>query len=895
MEEKMMNVDKKVQRCYGCGACANSCPFGAISMQEDENGFLRPVIDKNECKDCGKCMEVCPSLVNQYQNSNQPECYAAWAEDEIRMKCASGGIYTAIAKEIIRQGGWVAGAVWKEDFRVEHILTNQEEELAFISSSKYVQSNTLKVYSEIKIKLEAGEVVLFSGCPCQVAGLYSFLQKDYSTLYTIDLICHGVPSHKVLKKYLQDEYNYEDIEKVDFRDKSVFGWSTEMNIYFKESEQIHKRSGQDSFYKAFLKNLSLNRNCEICQFSKVPRQGDISLGDFWNIEKFDPGLTDGKGTSLVLINNDRGKKLFKENTYIIKKECVPLEFVRQTCNKTVFEPFRHHFGRDRFFREFERKPFRNSVEECLAFHYDIGLVTTWFARNFGAIFTAYALYKKLEEMGYSVLMLNKPKELWTEQYFAPGRNTIAIDFGKRYYNISKQYAVNGEPNLSLLNNSCDTFMLGSDQLWNPKIYAYLFYYFLDFVDGRRKISYATSIGADHFEGTESDRHKISYLLSRFDSVSVRENEAVKVCEEAFNICANQVCDPVFLLDPKCYETLANSVGKKMEGNFIFAYILDGNLEKKKLIEAVAQKFGMPVLCAYDIEHPENSKRYLQLEEADIRKPEDWLWYIKHSSYIITDSYHGACFSTIFHKKFICLANSLRGTGRFIELFEKLGMDNHLILDIENINVEEIIRNIDSFDYDTVEHLLGKERERSEKWLNESLTNRNKGMTVEDYILEQTSAKFNSVDQRLTLLQAKADSIQMYNHISQIGLLEPCSVQQIIECLPNNSYFQQVQGDLGFPITDTPVPYGVLTIKKTTNYFIEVQFVQMTYKTKRPQLYIANVINGKVEGWERFASASEYEEMMKKANALHAENMEKIKELEKDINFLIRKYARKLED
>lgn len=555
-----MNVSEKVREnfCYGCGACKSICPVKAINIIEDRYGFLKANVDRKICIDCGKCLETCPRINNVFENSDNPECYASWAKDEIRCTSASGGIFSAIASEFLkRENHYVAGAVWKENYYVSHIVTNNKDDLTRIQNSKYVQSNTENVYEDVKALIENGNKVLYSGTPCQIAGLYAFLGGKNDNLFTIDLICHGVPSTKVLQKYLKDSYNGKEIKRLDFRDKSVFGWSSEMNIYMADDEEVHTRAGKDSFYQAFLSNLSLSPNCENCQFSRLPRQGDISIGDFWNIEKFDKSLNDRKGTSLVLVNNVRGRELYDSCTTIEVSRKVPMSFVRETCNKTIFAPFKHHLGSRRFLNDFNRMDFSKAVYQSKNFKYDIGLVTTWFARNFGAIFTAYALYKYLENAGYSVLMIRKPKELWTEGYNAQGRNPIALNFGNRKYQISKEYSLDASPNIDILNRSCDTFLVGSDQLWNPKVYAYKYYFFLDFVDAeKRKISYATSVGARHFEGTDVDKHYCSYYLNRFDSISNREDEAVQMCGEEFGIYSTRVIDPVFILKKEEYNTMA---------------------------------------------------------------------------------------------------------------------------------------------------------------------------------------------------------------------------------------------------------------------------------------------------------------------------------------------------
>jgi len=844
-----MTVVDVVKGCYGCGACKNICPVNAINMVEDEYGFLKAVIDKNACVNCERCTAVCPRFHNEYDNIDKPECYAAWAKNEIRSTCASGGIFTAIAADFLKIGGaYIAGAIWDKDYHVKHIITDRSEDIANIQNSKYVQSSTEQVYSNIQLLLSEGRKVLFCGTPCQVAGLYSFLGGKAQNLYTMDLICHGVPSQKILTKYLKDQYKAEDIERINFRDKSVFGWSSEINIYFKNSTEFHKRALEDSFYQAFLSNMSLNPICESCQFSKVPRQGDITLGDFWGIEKYKENLNDGLGTSLVLLNNEKGKILFESCASIEMKEKVPFEFLKNTCNKTIFEPFRHHYGSMRFLREFQRINFAKAVEQCKSFKYDIGLVTTWFARNFGAIFTAYALYRILEKMGYTVLMINKPKELWGEMYNAPNRSTIALDFGKRHYYISKEYSLDTMPYIGQLNNNCEIFIAGSDQLWNPKVYAYKYYFFLDFVESQnKKISYATSVGSQTFQGTLTDKHFISYLLKRFDLISNREDEAVKICEDEFGLSSTRVIDPVFLLEQEDYNLLEIESNVNYETEYIFAYILDGNLEKKRIIDELSIKLGMHVLCAYDLEHPEQSKEYLGYEEARIDKPEDWLWYIKNASYVITDSYHGGCFSLIYQKQFICFVNSLRGEARFKELFGRLGLAGNLVFtEHTDFDIDNVLNN--PIQYDNVNRILHKEKIFSYEWLDSAVKKQPNAMNEEEFIL-------NSVRRERYIEKNNPNQLRIFSNINQLGCGPDVSVQKIIDTMPENSYLQQVQGNMT-PIIDTPVPYGVLTIKKTTYYFVEVQFSQITYKHIMPIMFIANVIDGKVEKWEKFVSHSE---------------------------------------
>lgn len=850
-----MNVTDRLNgdKCYGCRACENICPTNAILVTENQYGFLNATVNSSSCINCEKCLEVCPRLNVSYDDNDLPRSFAIWAKDEIRMKSASGGVFSAIAEDFINiQGGGVAGAIWSDNYNVKHIYTENFEDIKKIQNSKYVQSSTEKTYVEVKNALQQNKKVLYSGCPCQIAGLYRFLGGKDDNLYTIDLICHGVPSSSMLRKYINDEYGNKEIDKIDFRDKSVFGWSTEMNIYFKDNTELHKRATEDSFFQAFLSNMSLNPTCEFCQFSKVPRQGDISIGDFWNIERYDRQLNDRKGTSLVLVNNDKGKAMLEKCDSIVLCEEIPLEFLKSTCNKTVFMPFSHHYGSRRFLKEYQINDFSKAVNQCRNFHYDIGLVTTWFARNFGAIFTAYALYKYLEKNHYSVLMINKPTELWGNKYNSVEKSSIAMDFGRRNYNVSKEYSLEDNPYIGMLCKSCDTFVVGSDQLWNPKVYAYKYYFFLDFVDSEnKKIAYSTSVGATNFEGTKQDKHYCDYFLKRFDRISNRENEAVEMLNNEFGIKSTKVIDPVFLLEKADYQKLAEKSTVIEEKPFLFVYILDGNYHKKEYIDAVSEKLKLRVICAYDIERPEASKRYLQYEEAKIHTPEDWLWYIENAKFIMTDSYHGGCLSVIFNKEFMCFINPLRGENRFKELFGQLQLENRLIS--QDMKLDDMVKFIKKkINYSKVNSLIENERQRSSEWLFEALKIPPKTMDVEEFVISKIN-KNNMLQERQRLLYFK--------NISQLNCKKGVSVQEIIEAMPENSYLQQVQGNYD-PVCDTPVPYGILTIKKTTSYFVEIQFVQMSIPNEKPQLYIGNYVKQKLLSWEKFISESEFDSRIK---------------------------------
>lgn len=311
---KSNNVMDKLSRdkCTGCAACFSSCPVNAITMQMDNKGFYNPVIDEKKCINCGKCVLTCPMLNPKYNNESEPECYAVCASDELREHSSSGGAFGVFAGKILEDNGIVCGAAIDDDnIHVFHKCISNKNELVELQKSKYVQSDIGSVYKEIKQYLIEGKKVLFSGCPCQVAGLKNFLGMEYENLITIDLICHGTPSQKVLRKYIESsEKRLGKIKKIDFRAKDIDGkqdWNRGKTIKFTYEEGTEYQEGNSSSYlKAFTELLSLNTACGNCLFAKVPRQGDITLGDYWGVEKFDTSLNDGKGTGVILINNKKG-------------------------------------------------------------------------------------------------------------------------------------------------------------------------------------------------------------------------------------------------------------------------------------------------------------------------------------------------------------------------------------------------------------------------------------------------------------------------------------------------------------------------------------------------------------------------------------------------------------
>lgn len=302
--------------CTGCTACASVCQKGSITMVSDEDGFLYPMVDTEHCVECGLCEKICPIVTPLETTKNDPKAYAAYSKDEaLRMQSSSGGIFSEIAKAVLRDGGIVYGAAYNKQFDVVHICVETEEKLSLLRGAKYAESDIRGVFSEVKDRLDDGELVLFSGTPCQVSGLQSFLQKNYKNLITVDFVCHSVPSPMAWKEYVkyrsQQDNGGKLPQSIDLRSKQT-GWSCYQysNLFRYENGVIHASKSSESLYmKLFVGDYIARKSCENCHFKGYQRVSDITLGDFWGIWNVAPEMDDNKGTSVLLVHSMKGREL----------------------------------------------------------------------------------------------------------------------------------------------------------------------------------------------------------------------------------------------------------------------------------------------------------------------------------------------------------------------------------------------------------------------------------------------------------------------------------------------------------------------------------------------------------------------------------------------------------
>lgn len=316
------------EKCTGCSACAEVCPKKCIAMTPDSEGFLRPTIEGKICVDCGLCRKICP-VNNPIQNDEKkPDAFAVKHRDEkIRTASSSGGAFSALAKQILTQGGAVIGAGFDEAHMVIHKVCTNESDLDELRRSKYVQSDIHGVFWETKKLLKNGKRVLFCGTPCQVDGLKAYLGKEYSGLYTVDFICHGVPSPTAWKKYLEfrEKEASAVANRVSFRSKIV-GWKNyALEINFQDGKKYTGVVGTDFYLRSFIMDMDLRPSCYQCQFKQLHRQADVTLADFWGVDRMQFDWNDNRGVSLVMIHSEKGKQLMNAAAMDLDVQPVPLE------------------------------------------------------------------------------------------------------------------------------------------------------------------------------------------------------------------------------------------------------------------------------------------------------------------------------------------------------------------------------------------------------------------------------------------------------------------------------------------------------------------------------------------------------------------------------------------
>lgn len=356
-----MRIDQIGEKCTGCGACCAICPTKAITMKIDEEGFEYPVVEEEKCIHCGKCYEKCHVIKKEAVSFVQQAYYGKCKKEEILKLSSSGGMYYTIVKPLQDQGYLIYGAVLeKKDWKVIH-QSNQKSDLKEQLGSKYVQSSTWEAFQEIQELLKQNKKIVFSGTPCQVSGLKTMVGQ-HANLITIDLICHGVPSPKVLQDKVKwlEEKNHSKLVNLKFRSK-IGKWS-QHKLYseYENKKIVVTSSDNDEYFNLFLKNYDLRKCCYECEYSNEQHRADITIADYWGILKNAPEENDETGTSLLLINTERGKEMLEK----VKDDLAikPLEWEKACYVYKTHDNYEKQ-NREQFYKTYKSLGYQEAVQK----------------------------------------------------------------------------------------------------------------------------------------------------------------------------------------------------------------------------------------------------------------------------------------------------------------------------------------------------------------------------------------------------------------------------------------------------------------------------------------------------------------------------------------------------
>ncbi len=700
------------RKCTGCYSCKDACAVGAIELKENADGFREAQVNEELCVKCGKCQTVCPVLHREERDAFDVESYAFRADDAVRKVSSSGGLISVAALVVLGAGGKVCGVELGADVCARYIVIDKQEDLEKIRGSKYLQADASGIYNQVKDLLQAGQTVLFVGLPCQVAGLYNHVKDcDQTNLYTIDLLCHGTPSDKVVKEWLKEISKERTVQKISFRLKDTDWNCNAIQVDFTDGSSYKADVSDDYFEKLFHYNVSLRETCYECSFAEFPRRGDISTGDFHGLENCSGIEDDHKGTSVIFVNSSKGQQLFEK----MAKKDVWLKGIPVAASDVnrIHTSIDKNPCRERFFRLLnnEKYDFGTASQMALERKYDIGVVGIPTVENHGSNLSYYALYRTLKHMGYEVLMVERPKSAW----WGPHENPII--FQENPYDDGDLCDLFGNRlQMQKVNDYADTFILGSDQLWYEGLYAcFDKFCFLDYINqNKKKITYAASFGRSHYGATKEEKAEAAFFVQGIDSISVREQSAVDLCKAEWDVDAEVVLDPVFLCPTEEYVKLTEKAKKAPYEHYIATYILDPSLEKQRIVERIAAQLDLPVINMTDVINVEEKCAGWGLPTEREVSNEDWLARIKESDFFVTDSFHGSCFAIIFEKEFLAIGNEYRGIDRFTEILGKVKLESRLVLDTDDTVIDERLK--EKIDYQPVREALQIAKQKSVEWL-----------------------------------------------------------------------------------------------------------------------------------------------------------------------------------
>jgi len=705
--------------CTGCGACRCICPEEAISMHEDELGFLKPRLDESICTKCNRCIGGCPTLLPDNSDADRLQCPVLWSLNDV--EDTSIGTSVILASEVLGRGGVVFGAVWNSDFSVKIGKISKKVELNGIQDQKHLQSDVGDSYSNAKRQLDEGKPVLYIGCPCQIAGLRRFIGNPSPIgLITVDMNCtHNAPA-RVFRKYLDERFQIDRIKAISFK-YDVESEENTIQVNLVDGTSYLGDEQSDEYLNAFFDEpgIMISDACLNCQFNESPRQGDISLVGPQDAFKEMDAREDATRANLVIVNTRKGHDLMRS----LKEKGHHTEEHPSSIPLLGHDEGDHPKSLNSLYRSLASMSFQKALGCVRGKHYDIG-ITGMFNRNYGNNMTYYALYQTLKDEGLSVLMIDCPKDSPYRTQFQEPMFPMFLQAPYEDHEICNTYP--DKDSMGELNDVCDKFILGSDQTVRPSaIRRHGDYGYLGWVrPNRTKVAYATSFSNRYIEVTEQQREEMSYHFKGFDAFSVREGSGVRVTVNDLGFDSVQVMDPVFLCNPKHYvEMSRRGIGRIPKERYIGAYIRFDDGWKKEALEYASRRLGINTVFVIADGH--SPKRFSEFNNLMMAKTEEWVASILNCELFFADSFHGICFALIFQKQFVAVFDD-KEDDRITDILGMLGLKDRIIDNADDIRTRASI--FKPIDYERVNGIIQREVKRSKEWLMDALAGNIEGIS-----------------------------------------------------------------------------------------------------------------------------------------------------------------------
>ena len=702
------------EKCVGCAVCEANCPVNAIEMSLN-SGYLAPSIDTSKCIDCGKCVQVCPERQQLIPAPQTDDIVLCKGLSEFWRESKSGGVFPIIARYFIEHGGCVVGAIIDDNSTVRHILTYDWVDVEKMRGSKYVQSDISGIAKRIKNELDKEVRVLFTGTPCQVHAIKHAIGEN-DNLYTIDLWCHGVGSPKTWDNHIKASFGDEKPVKVMYGNKEN-GRVAEIVYTYADGKKEIVRTRDDFFYQTLMREERMP-SCIDCRYSQTKRQGDFTIGDLWyatRTPKYARYCNGNIPPSFIMFNTKKSK-IFKEYIKSNSEFFTDISFI-DIISKNRWGSIKNKQTQQTITAKPNPLIINKGYTNNSAVNYNpndkrVALYGHTENENYGGCLTYYALGKAIESLGYNLTVIPRSSDVTKDDssinFYNP--DSPSIEFFKENFNMAERLPFS---RFQEYNSLANTFVIGSDMMWCDKKYYWgrdTFY--LNFVDdGKRKIAYAPSFGADNIN-VIFDPERISVVieyLKSFDKISVREDWG-KNFLTSLGIDCSQVPDPVFLLKKENYALLSYKAKEQTDKRFVLNYLLGKNIFKQ------AFEKSHSIAAEHNIEEVFITDGHLTLNESTraqypffLPRPDIYqlMWYFAQADYVVTDSFHGFCFSLIFNKPFVWLAKDSRDI-RAKSLARQIGMD------LKSGDLNEP-------DYNKVNELLGVLRESGRQWLFNALS------------------------------------------------------------------------------------------------------------------------------------------------------------------------------